>query len=112
MRSQASSFDGGLPEGTITVGRTPKVSAGERSAAGIGVIPATAAPEELFDEEGRVELAPVDVVADLAPVELDEQAAVARTNAVAPKRVQSPFCVGRRVIAARLPTAMSLKRDH
>jgi hypothetical protein len=113
MRSQASSCDGGAPEGTVTVGRVPKVPDGERSPGGIGAIPATAAPAELAcDVAGCV--GPV-VVADEASVvelgkleeldELDEHAAVANIRAVPiARRLKELFKVKEKCLgmAARL----------
>jgi hypothetical protein len=85
-RSQASSCDGGLPEGTLTVGRVPKVPAGERSAEGIGAIPVTAAPVGPFADVVGAE--GPDVVPDAAavvelgePGDFEEQAEVASSRA-------------------------------
>lgn len=102
MRFQASSCGGG-PDGTVTLGRVPKVPAGERSAAGIGVIPATAVPVGLAADVVGIEggSARVDVV--VAVVGLDEQAAVARARAaLTPTRMNRRFDGQCRGMAARL----------
>ena len=108
MRSQAWSCDGGLPEGTLTVGRVPKVPAGERSAAGTGAIPVTAAPVNPFADVVGAE--GPDVVPDAAAVEelgepgdLEEQAEVASSSAVpAARRMRRLLGDGCLDMAARL----------
>jgi hypothetical protein len=105
MRFHASSCDGGEPEGTVTVGRVPKVPAGDRFAAGIGAIPVTAVPVEVaavdvVGVEGGIAL--VDVVV-VAVVGLDEHAAVARPRATpAPTRMSRLFRERCRGMTARL----------
>jgi hypothetical protein len=118
MRSHASSGDGGLPEGTVTVGRVPKVPAGERSAAGIAVMPGTAAPvpvEPLADVVGAAGLA---IFADATPEvellgvdEFDEQAAVASNRAVPVATSVARFIKRRcRGMAARLLAQVDMPR--